>query len=192
VNPARVLSNAGARPGDRLVLTKRIGTGIISTAVKSGAAAEEANRAAIDSMSTLNRAASETALQFAVHAATDITGFGFLGHARGMAAASHVSMVMDHLAIDFLPDARDLARRKFLPGGLKRNIEFISGCVDFAESVPEDIRNLLYDPQTSGGLLLAVSRDDSARLVESLRANQVSAQEIGEVVVKTKPLLRVQ
>ena len=192
VNPARVLSNAGARPGDRLVLTKRIGTGIISTAVKSSAASDEAERAAVESMSMLNRAGSETALHFEVHAATDITGFGFLGHARGMAAASRVSMVIDHLAIDFLPEARELARRDFLPGGLKRNIEFISSCVEFAASIPEDIRNLLYDPQTSGGLLLAVTRDESARLVESLRANQVPAKEIGEVVEKTKPLLRIQ
>jgi selenide, water dikinase len=192
VNPRRVWANAGAKPGDRLVLTKRIGTGIISTAVKSNAASEEATRAAVESMATLNRAGSETASPFAVHAATDITGFGFLGHARGMAAASHVSMVVDHLAVDFLPEARDLARRNFLPGGLKRNIEFLCGCVEFANSIAEDIRNLLYDPQTSGGLLFAVSHDDSDRLVESLRANRVPAKEIGEVIEKTSPLLRVQ
>lgn len=192
VNPQRVWANAGAKPGDHLVLTKRIGTGIISTALKNNAASGEAVRAAIESMSMLNRVGSETALQFTVHAATDITGFGFLGHARGMAAASQVSMVVDHLAIEFLPEARELARRNFLPGGLKRNIEFISSCVEFAPSIPEDVHNLLYDPQTSGGLLIAVSRDDSARLVESLRANQVPAKEIGEVVEKTKPLLRVQ
>ncbi len=192
VNPARVFSNAGARPGDRLVLTKRIGTGIISTALKNNAASDAAIRAAIESMVTLNRAGSETALKFPVHAATDITGFGFLGHARGMAAASQVSLVIDHRAIEFLPEARDLARRNFLPGGLKRNIEFISNCVEFAESIPEDIRNLLYDPQTSGGLLFAVSREDSAVLVESLGVNGVLAREIGEVVEKTKPLLRVQ
>src|SRR5579859_5654309 len=106
VNPARVLSNAKARPGDRLVLTKRLGTGIIGTALKKNAASETAVRAAIESMSTLNRAASETALKFDVHAATDITGFGLLGHARGMAAASKVSLVIDHRNIDFLPDAR--------------------------------------------------------------------------------------
>jgi|SRR5579862_811061 len=192
VNPVRVLSNAGARPGDRLVLTKRIGTGIISTALKSSAASDEAMRAAIESMATLNRAGSETALQFSVHAATDITGFGFLGHARGMAAASQVSMVINHLAIDFLPEARELARRNFLPGGLKRNIEFISGCVEFAEAIPEDVRNLLYDPQTSGGLLLAVSHSDAARLVARLGTNGVPAKEVGEIVEKTKSLLRIQ
>ncbi len=192
VNPQRVWANAGAKPGDRLVLTKQIGTGVISTALKNNAASDAAIRAAIESMSTLNREGSETAQKFAVHAATDITGFGFLGHARGMAAASKVSLVIDHRAIDFLPEARDLARRNFLPGGLKRNIEFISNCVEFAEIIPEDIRNLLYDPQTSGGLLLSVSREDSARLVDSLAATGVPAKEIGEVVEKTKPLLRVQ
>ena len=192
VNPQRVWANAGAKAGDRLVLTKRIGTGIISTALKNNAASDAAVRAAIESMATLNRAGSETAQKFAVHGATDITGFGFLGHARGMAAASQVSLVIDHRAVEILPEARELARRNFLPGGLKRNIEFISNCVEFAESIPEDIRNLLYDPQTSGGLLLSVSREDSSKLVESLAANGVSAKEIGEVIEKTKPLLRVQ
>jgi selenide,water dikinase len=191
VNPQRVWANAGAKAGDRLVLTKRIGTGIISTALKSNAAGDEAIRAATESMATLNRVGGETAQKFGVHGATDITGFGFLGHARGMAAASHISLVINHRAIEFLPEARDLARRNFLPGGLKRNIEFISSCVEFADNVPEDVRNLLYDPQTSGGLMLSVSPEDSARLVESLAANGVPAKEIGEVVEKTKPLLRV-
>jgi selenide,water dikinase len=191
VNPNRVWANAGAKPGDRLVLTKRIGTGIISTAVKSNAASEIASLAAIESMATLNRAGSEAALPFTIHSATDITGFGFLGHARGMSAASHVSMVIDHSAIEFLPEARDLARRNFLPGGLKRNIEFISSCVEFADTVPEDIRNLLYDPQTSGGLLLAVDAKDTAYLLNALRESGVPAQEIGEVVAKTKPLIFV-
>ena len=192
VNPARLWSNAGARPGDRLVLTKRIGTGIISTAVKAGAAGEASAQAAIESMASLNRAGSEAALPLEVHAATDITGFGFLGHARGMATASKVSMVIDHRAVEFLPEARDLARRDFLPGGLKRNIEFICGCVEFAETVPEDVRNLLYDPQTSGGLLLSVSEEDSPRLLENLRKVQVPARLIGNVIEKTKPLLQVQ
>ena len=135
-------------------------------------------------MSTLNRAASETALKFAVHGATDITGFGLLGHARGMAAASKVSLVLDHRQIEFLPEATDLSRRGFLPGGLKRNIEFISDCVEFASGVSEEVRNLLYDPQTSGGLLLAVDATDAVNLLNALRENGVPAQEIGEVVAK--------
>jgi selenide,water dikinase len=191
IDPRRVWANASAREGDRLVLTKRIGTGIISTALKNNNASEAAVRAAIESMSTLNRAASETALKFAVHGATDITGFGLLGHARGMAAASKVSLVLDHRKIEFLPDAAELSRRGFLPGGLKRNIEFISDCVEFASGVPEEVRNLLYDPQTSGGLLLAVDATDAVNLLNALRENGVPAQEIGEVVAKTKPLIRL-
>ena len=192
VNPARVLSNATARPGDRLLLTKRIGTGVIGTALKKNAASETAVRAAIESMSTLNRAASETALKFEVHSATDITGFGLLGHARGMAAASKVSMVIDHSKIDFLPEALNCSRQGFLPGGLKRNIEFISECVEFASGIPEEVRNLLYDPQTSGGLLLSVAAGDAAGLLAALRENGVAAQEIGEVVPTTKPLILIR
>lgn len=192
INPARVLSNAAARPGDRLLLTKRLGTGIISTALKKNAASDVAVHAAIESMSTLNRAASETALKFEVHAATDITGFGLLGHARGMAAASKVSLVIDHRKIDFLPEALNCSRQGFLPGGLKRNIEFISECVEFASGIPEEVRNLLYDPQTSGGLLLAVNPRDAAGLLAALRENGVAAQEVGEAAAKLKPLVSIR
>ncbi len=192
IDPRRVLSNAGARPGDRLVLTKRIGTGIIATALKTNAASDAALRAAIESMATLNRAASETALKFAVHAATDITGFGLLGHARNVAVASSVSLILNHRMIEFLPDALGYSRQGFLPGGLKRNSEFVSGCVEFTGDIPEEVRNLLYDPQTSGGLLLAVNAKEAAALLDTLRENGVAAQEVGEVVEKTKPLLRVE
>ncbi len=192
VNPRRVLSNAAARPGDRLVLTKRLGTGIISTALKQSAASPASVAAAVESMSTLNRLASETALAFAVHAATDITGFGLLGHAREMAAGSKVSLVLDSARIDFLPEAIEYSRQGFLPGGLKRNMEFISGCVEFANGIPEEVRNLLYDPQTSGGLLFSVSADDAAGLLAALRERGIPAQEIGEVVEKTKPLILVR
>ncbi len=191
INPKRVLTNDGARPGDRLILTKRLGTGIISTALKAGQASEEAVRAATESMLTLNRAASEAALDSEVHAATDITGFGLLGHAREMAAASHVSMVLDHQRIEFLPGAREGSRQGHLPGGLKRNIEFVSECVEFTDRVPEDVRNLLYDPQTSGGLLLAVAPADREKLLDSLRRRLVPAAAIGEAAQKTRPLIRV-
>ena len=192
VNPQRVLANAGARPGDRLVLTKRIGTGIIATALKQGAASDAAVNAAIESMATLNRAGAEVALEFPVHAATDITGFGLLGHAREMAVGSKVSLVIDHARIELLPDAVEYSRRGFLPGGLKRNIEFIAGCVEFADGIPEEIRNLLFDPQTSGGLLLAVEAPAAAPLVAALRERGVRAQETGEVLEKTRPLILVR
>ena len=192
INPQHVLKNVGAQPGDRLILTKRLGTGVIGTALKQDCAAKDAVDAAILSMCTLNRAGMELALPHEIHAATDVTGFGLLGHAREMAVGSKVSFAFDSRQIEFLPCAPDLARKGFLPGGLKRNMEFIGGCVEFAPNVPEEIRNLLFDPQTSGGLLLSVAGKDAAHLLESLRANGVSAQPVGEVIENTHPLLHVR
>jgi selenide,water dikinase len=192
IHPRHILANVGARPGDRLILTKRIGTGVIATALKQGRASDHSVQAAIESMCTLNRAASETALQFDVHAATDITGFGLLGHAREMAAASQVSLVIEAAQVDLLPGALECSRDGFLAGGLKRNIEFVSCCVEFAAGIPEEVRNLLYDPQTSGGLLLAVSAADAPRLLAALGERQVPAKEIGQVATKTKVLIRIQ
>lgn len=192
INPRRILSNSGARAGDRLLLTKRLGTGVISTALKKGRAEAAWVAAAIESMRTLNRAASEAALEFEVHAATDITGFGLLGHAREMAAGSGVSLTLAAAAVEFLPGAREAARAGHLPGGLKRNAEFVSGCVEFAAGINEDVRNLLYDPQTSGGLLLAVAPQDASQLLAALRQRQVPARAVGEVAEKTQPLIRVR
>ncbi len=192
IHPERILTNAGAKVGDRLILTKRIGTGIISTALKQGRASGEAVEASIVSMSSLNRAASEAALAFEVHAATDITGFGLLGHAREMALASAVSLVVESGQIEFLPGAVEYSRQGFLPGGLKRNIEFVSSCVQIRSSVPEQVRNLLYDPQTSGGLLMAVASRDAQPLLARLRELNAPAQIIGEVIPKTHPLIEVR
>ncbi len=192
INPGRVLSNARAHAGDRLVLTKRIGTGIISTALKKNRASERSVKAAIESMNALNRVASEVALKYAVHSATDITGFGLLGHARGMALASGVSLAIDSARVEWLPEAIDSSREGHLPGGLTRNVEFISGCVEFANGVAPEVRNLLYDPQTSGGLLLSVAAEDARKLLGALRDQDIPAQEIGEVLAKTKPLILVR
>ena len=192
VHPQHVLKNVGAQAGDRLILTKRLGTGVIATALKQDRADQASVDAAIASMCTLNREASLAALQFEVHAATDVTGFGLLGHAREMAVGSRVSMRFDASQIEFLPGAIDCARQGFLPGGLMRNMEFLDGCVEFADNVPQEIRNLLYDPQTSGGLLFSVASKDAVPLVESLRANGVGVQPIGEVIEKTHPLIQVR
>ncbi len=192
INPKRILANAGARPGNRLILTKRLGTGIVSTALKRGRASEAALKAATESMCALNSTASELALHFRVSAATDITGFGLLGHAREMAVAGHVSLIIDSTRIEFLAEAVEYSRGGFLPGGLKNNRNFIGDCVSFADGVAEEVRSLLYDPQTSGGLLLAVEADDSTPLLRALRDHHIPAQEIGEVVEKTKPLIQVR
>ena len=192
VNPRRILTNSAARPGDQLLLTKRLGTGIISTALKKGQASKAAVNTASESMGALNRAASAVALQFDVHSATDITGFGLLGHAREMAVGSKVSLVIDSTKVEFLPEAVEYSRGGFLPGGLKRNMDFIGSCVEFASSVPEEVRNLLFDPQTSGGLLFSVAAQDSPKLVEALRALLIPAQAIGEVIEKTHPLIQAR
>ncbi|MEJ2008254.1 MAG: selenide, water dikinase SelD [Acidobacteriota bacterium] len=192
VDPRRVLVNRGARPGDRLVLTKRLGTGIIATALKKQKASEASVSASIESMRTLNRTASEVAHEFDVHAATDITGFGLLGHARGMAIASGVSLVFEPEHIEFFPGALDCSRQGFIPGGLKNNVEFLTGCVEFDPKVPQEVRNLLFDPQTSGGLLLVVGEKDSAALAGKLRECGIPAQQVGKVVEKTHPLIRVE
>ena len=192
INPQRVLKNVGARPGDRLILTKRLGTGVIGTALKRESASQASVDAAVASMCTLNRAGSEVALQFEVHAATDVTGFGLLGHAREMAAGSKVSFVIDVAQIEFLPEAIEYARQGFLPAGLNRNMEFLSGCVEFAAGVSQEIRDLLFDPQTSGGLLFSVAGKDTVALLEALRASGVGAQAVGEVVEKTHPLIEVR
>ena len=191
INPNRILKNVGARPGDRLILTKRLGTGIIGTALKQSHASAASVEAAVASMCALNRGASEAALKFDVHAATDITGFGLLGHAREMAAGSRVSLVIDSARVEFLPEARGYSREGFLPGGLKRNLEFIAGCVEFAGGVQQEIRNLLFDPQTSGGMLFAVGAADAPRLLQALRERNNPATEIGSVIEKISPLIQI-
>jgi selenide,water dikinase len=192
IHPQRVLANAGAKAGDRLIFTKAIGTGVISTAIKRGKADFAWVRDAVRSMTTLNQAAAEVvASGFAVHGMTDVTGFGLLGHAREMASASGVSLQIRASRIPLLEGALECVRRGFVPGGMKANRNFAESCVDFAEEVPEEVRALLYDPQTAGGLLIAVAASDAERLLSQLQASAVNAAEIGEVVAKRKPLIAV-
>lgn len=191
INPRRIFRNSAAQPGDRLILTKALGTGVIGTALKQQEAGEPSVRAAVESMRTLNRTAGEAALRHEVHAATDVTGFGLLGHAREMAAGSKVSLVIESSHVELLPGAFDSSSRGFLPGGLKRNIEFVSGCVEFDETVPEPLRNLLFDPQTSGGLLLSVAPAGAQQLMQELGRAGVPCREIGWVAESAKPLIAV-
>jgi selenide,water dikinase len=181
VHPERFKTNAGARPGDALVLTKRIGTGVISTALKQGLALEADVLASMESMLTLNRAACEAMLPFDVHGCTDVTGFGLLGHAREMAVASRVTIEIQPALVRFLSGAVEYARQGALPGGLKNNRSFISGCVEGTS----EFDDLLYDPQTSGGLLISLTETDAARLEQQFPA----AYRIGRVTERsTKPI----
>ena len=191
IDPGKVRTNSGARAGDDLVLTKRLGTGVISTALKRGLASDDHVRAMVDSMTMLNAAAGEAMGQYDVHAATDITGFGLLGHAREMAAGSDAGLEFDHTKLEFIPGALDYAQQGVFPGGQKNNRNFAEGEVEMGEHVPEEIAGLLYDPQTSGGLLISVDPADTARLLEKLRAADVPANKVGRVVAATSPRIHV-
>ena len=193
IHPQKVLANKGAQAGDRLIFTKAIGTGVISTAIKRGDADLTWIRAAVRSMTTLNKAAAEviTSGGFGVHSLTDVTGFGLIGHAREMAIASGVSLRIEGARVPLLPGALECVRRGYVPGGLKANRQFAEGCVETAKGVAQDVVTLLYDPQTAGGLLIAVAASDAERLVAELQNVCVEAVEIGEVVPKQRPLIVV-
>jgi selenide, water dikinase len=181
VDPTRVLTNAGARPGDAILLTKALGTGVISTALKFGRAPQAAIDAATQSMVTLNRAAArvlETLPGGVVHACTDITGFGLIGHASEMAAASHCSIEIEAGHVPLLESARELAPGNS-PGGARTNREHFGGGVAIGAGVDATVADLLYDPQTSGGLLIAVAAANSESLLSSLASAGVLSARIG-------------
>ncbi len=226
VHPQRVLANQGAQPGDRLLFTKTLGTGVISTAIKKGVAKQEWIDAAVKSMTTLNKSAAEvitggrlgpeqsptsrkprdvghpsndhandqrptTNDAFAVHALTDITGFGLIGHAREMALASNVSLVFQSANIPVLEGALDCIHAGYIPGGLKANRDFAECMVGYDPSVSADMRTLLFDPQTAGGLLISVAAEDAGPLTRALQDAGVPAVEIGEVRTTAKPLITI-
>jgi selenide,water dikinase len=208
VHPERVLTNAGARPGDKLIFTKAIGTGVISTAIKLGQAKEEWVAAATASMTRLNRTATEvitgelrspgqTGLSlptwpYEVHALTDVTGFGLIGHAREMALGSDVSIRLHASKIPLLAGAIECVRQGFVPGGLKANREFAECLLSYDGEVPEEIRTLLFDPQTAGGLLISVAAKDAEALVNALNGAGVHGVVIGEVLEPRKPTMDIQ
>jgi selenide,water dikinase len=191
VDPARVLTNGGAKVGDRLLFTKALGTGVISTAIKKGAAKQVWIDAAVASMTTLNKTAAEVLPQFGVHSLTDVTGFGLIGHAREMALASQVSLRLFAGRIRLLEGALDCVRAGHIPGGLKANREFAECVVGYEDGISEEIRTMLFDPQTAGGLLISVAAEDSVELARALNATGVPAVEIGEVLAEAKPLISV-
>jgi selenide,water dikinase len=192
INPKRVFTNAGAHEGDCLLFTKAIGTGVISTAIKRGAAHPAWIEAATKQMTMLNKMAAEiTSNGFAVHAMTDVTGFGLIGHAREMALASHVSMRLFAGRVPLLPGAVQCVREGHIPGGLNSNRDFAECVVSCANEVPEDLRALLYDPQTAGGLLISIAEEDAPRLARALSEVGVQGVPIGSVLPPRKPLIDV-
>ena len=201
IHPNKVLQNAGARPGDKLVLTKAIGTGVISTAIKKGKAKQSWIDAAIASMTTLNKKAAEVITNlandqrpatngpFEVHSMTDITGFGLIGHAREILLASDVSMTIHASNVPILEGALDCIHGGHIPGGLNNNRAFAECMVEYDAAVPEDLRTILYDPQTAGGLLICTTKGEA--LTQALTRAGVPAVQIGEVLANTKPRIRV-
>ena len=258
IHPRCVLANSGARPGDALILTKALGTGVISTAIKKGTAKQSWIDAAVASMTALNKTAAEvitaqdrdrgaeagqtrasvptrfeeigagrssaqsnadvegngggetgvlahsvegnsaandplpaTNDRFAVHAMTDITGFGLIGHAREMALASSVSLRIHASRVRLLEGALECVRAGCIPGGLKANRDFAECVVNYESGIPEEIKTVLFDPQTAGGLLISAAAQDSVELVRALNSAGVAAVELGEVLPSAKPLITV-
>ncbi len=202
------------KPGNRLLLTKALGTGVISTAIKKGVAKQSWIDAAVASMTTLNKTAAEIVInnlesrsatddqqrttndpssndQSRVHAMTDVTGFGLIGHAREMALASNVALRLRASSIPVLEGALDCIRAGHIPGGLKANRDFAECVVGYEKGIPDDLKTLLFDPQTAGGLLISIAPEASLDLVHALHAASVEAVEIGEVEHASKPVIFV-
>ena len=180
VHPDRVLTNAGARPGDALVLTKRLGTGVLATALKRGELGEAERRGMVASMARTNRDAAEAIAAAEVHALTDVTGYGLLGHGLEMAEASGVSLEIDAAALPLLPGAREAAAAGAIPGGLVANRRWVEGRADLS-GVDATTAALLVDPQTSGGLLAAVAPSSVEALLAALARRSVEAAIVGRV-----------
>jgi selenide,water dikinase len=193
VHPKRVLANSGARAGDALLLTKALGTGVISTAIKRGKAEPAWVEAATESMTALNRAAMEavTKHEGQVHGLTDVTGFGLIGHARELALASSVSLRLFASKVSLLAGALECVRAGFVPAGLKNNRDFAECVVSYEGNIPEEVKTLLFDPQTAGGLLISVTAAQADQLLRNLQAADVPAARIGEVLPQAKALIRV-
>ena len=214
IDPKKIYANAGAKPGDALVLTKALGTGVISTAIKKGKAEQSWIDAAIASMTTLNKNAAEVIKSRGGTAAlgrpveqsstahsqaapdalristmTDVTGFGLIGHARELLLASDVSIKIHASKVPILEGALACIQAAHIPGGLTNNRNFAECLVEYARDVPDDLRTILYDPQTAGGLLISTPDDEA--LTKALNAAGVPATRIGEVLPNTKPRIQV-
>jgi selenide,water dikinase len=183
VHPNRLITNSGAKPGDKLVLTKPLGTGIISTAIKAGEADNRTTAKVVRSMAALNKHACEVMQEIGVHACTDITGFGFIGHACQLAQNSHVGLMIDAVNVPVFEEVRDFINKGLCPGGLYRNRDFYGSKVEFGRNVPEYLKDVLFDPQTSGGLLIALAAESAVALLGRLSELGVKeAAIVGEVI----------
>ncbi len=192
IHPDKVISNAGARPGDRLILTKPLGIGIITTAMKQGKVSEETVAEVIRVMVTLNKAAAEAMTAVGVHACTDVTGFGLFGHLSEMVRGSGVGAVVNVAAVPVLEVAWPLVRQGIGPGGSRRNLEFLRDRLEVAAGISEDQLLVLADAQTSGGLLIAIPAGNAVRLKDELAKRKVPVvAEIGEIIDDPDCLIKI-
>jgi selenide,water dikinase len=185
VHPDQVVTNRGARPGDLLILTKPLGIGIITTALKRDAVSAATIEQAVASMVRLNRDAGEAMVRIGVHAATDVTGFGLLGHLAEITRASQVGARLGAAGVPLLPDVRALAEQGYLPGGSRRNLESLADYVSWSDTVDSTTRLILCDAQTSGGLLISVAAPRAEPLLEALRSSDLPASVVGSIVAGT-------
>ena len=187
VHPSKIITKDGAKVGDKLLLTKPLGTGLVSTALKGGIAEKKAMDRAAGVMATLNKTASELMLESGVHACTDITGFGLLGHASGMIEDGPLGMEIRLSSIPLLPEAMEFAQMGLVPAGTQRNREFRSNMIEMANEISDDIMNILFDPQTSGGLLIAIAAENAEGLLQELHRHGVAdAAIVGEILAEPK------
>jgi selenide,water dikinase len=192
IHPAKVILNTGARAGDKLLLTKPLGTGIINTALKGGLADERAVSRAIECMITLNRKASELMMEVDVHACTDVTGFGLLGHACEMIEGTDVGMVIHSSSVPLLPDTEEYARMGLIPGGTIRNRDFRLPMIEPATEISDERLLILFDAQTSGGLLISVPGEEADMLLQRMHEEGIQeATLIGEIVTEPEGKIKV-
>ncbi|MCD8036339.1 MAG: selenide, water dikinase SelD [Clostridiales bacterium] len=180
VHPDKIITNSGAKPGDVLIFTKPIGIGILTTAAKAGLVSKEGVEYAVKLMTTLNKSARDIMIKYDVHACTDVTGFGMMGHMLEMVQGSDVKAIVNVDNIDFILEAKEMAKMGILPEGLYRNRSFAEAFVD-GGNVELALQDMLYDPQTSGGLLIAVSADDADNMLAEMKGNVPSARKIGRI-----------
>ncbi len=192
IHPDKVVFNRGCVPGDRLILTKPLGTGIISTAIKAGMAGEKAIARAVYSMTALNKKAAELMLEVGVHACTDVTGFGLLGHACEMIEGTEAAIIIDSSAVPYIPEAREMADMGLVPGGTTRNRCFREVMVDMEPGLHIFVSDILFDPQTSGGLLISLPAEKAGELLDRLHQEGiVDAAIIGRVEAGPAGRIRV-
>ena len=186
IDPSKIATNAGARPGDVIILTKPIGTGVISTGIKFEKTTAEVAASSVATMLTPGKYAAEAMREFGVKGATDVTGFALLGHAWELARASNVSISIEAARVPILAGARELAATGVVTGADRTNREYVGDDIEIAESISQEMRRLLYDPQTAGGMLIAISADRADELLARLRDNYPDAQTIGQVIQPTQ------